>query len=110
LAQANKISGERPPECDLVDSEGRLYIQSGEELALPFKLMYSDFRAPSAIAAAVGEAQIPSGVCGSLPLEATVTFTRKGSTSCWQHLHVFFSSLNQHVYQGTASLSMSCAL
>ena len=88
LAQANKVVGERPPECDLVDSEGRLYVQAGEEVALPFKLAYTDFRAPAAVAAAIGEAQTVQGAHGSTPVELTVSFTRRGDDRPFHVLRV----------------------
>lgn len=88
LAQANKVAGERPPEIDLVDSAGRMFIQAGEEVALPFKVAYTDFRAPAAIAAAVGEAKVVPGADGSLPMEMTVSFTRKGDVKPFHVLRV----------------------
>ena len=103
-----------------------MYIQAGEEVrppcppppapsiaqhplppppqvAVPFKLAYTDFSPPAAVAgtrggrvilvacacaaaiapdpspAAVGEARVQAQGQGSLPLEMTVSFTRKGS-------------------------------
>jgi hypothetical protein len=88
LAQANKVAGERPPECDLVDNEGRLYVQAGEEVALPFKLSYTDFRSPAAVAAAIGEAHVLQGPHGSMPMELTVSFTRKGDVKPFHVLRV----------------------
>ena len=37
---------------------GRMFIQASEEVALPFKVSYTDFRPPAAVAAAVGEAKV----------------------------------------------------
>jgi len=88
LAQANKVAGERPPEIDLVDVDGRMYIQAGEEVAVPFKLAYTDFSPPAAVAAAVGEARVQAQGQGSLPLEMTVSFTRKGDTKAFHVLRV----------------------
>jgi hypothetical protein len=88
LALANKVVGERAPESDLIDSEGRLYVQAGEEVALPFKLAYMDFRAPAAVAAAVGEAQALQDAHTSAPMEATVSFTRKGEARPFHVLRV----------------------
>jgi hypothetical protein len=88
LAQANKVAGERPPEIDLVDSGGRMFIQAGEEVALPFKVAYTDFRTPAAVSAAVGEAVVLPAAAGSLPTEMTVTFTRKGEVKPFHVLRV----------------------
>lgn len=65
-----------------------MFIQASEEVALPFKVSYTDFRPPAAVAAAVGEAKVQQGAGGSVPMEMTVSFTRKGDSKPFHVLRV----------------------